>query len=176
MERRASSPVQPRRLLEACSHHIGRGWQHEFRAALLVGLQGGTGIERGERNVSRPCAVLPVAAADVDHSVRDGIVGNLLAMAVAINQNCRRNLSRRQSGWLLRDRRQFWDGWLRIIRMRPTPTFLFCFHATESHIAISPPLDQQGRRPSPLRGRERHANRPARSAILSRGTYQSGIP
>ena len=60
---------------------------------LLVGLHGGLRVERGERDTLCPIAVLPVLAADVDHAVRDGIVRNLLAMAVAIDQHSGREFS-----------------------------------------------------------------------------------
>jgi len=78
--------------LETRDHHIGGKWQHEFYAALLVGLHGGGQVELGQGNVLCPVAVLPVVAAHVDHTVRDVIVRDLLAMAVAIHERRGREL------------------------------------------------------------------------------------
>ena len=100
-----------------------------------------------------PIAVLPVVAADVDHAVRNSIVRDLLAMAVAIDQHCGREFSGWRFGPFFRRGRQrrfggqFCDGWLRIIGMRGGSTLLCFFGPTESHITIALPLDQQGSQP-----------------------------
>jgi hypothetical protein len=92
--------------LETGDYYVWRGWKQEFYPTLLIGLRGGRRIERGERNVLGPVAVLPVVAADVDHAVGDGVAGDFLTMAIAIDQHGGREFR----GWrfgslLLRGRR-----------------------------------------------------------------------
>src|SRR5271169_1020651 len=78
------------RRLETGDYHVGRSWKQEFYATLPVGLDCGRRVERGERDALCTITVLPVDAADVDEAVRDGIVGDLLAMTVAIDEYCGR--------------------------------------------------------------------------------------
>ena len=82
---------------------VWSGGQREFDAGVVIRLDGGRDVERGELNVFRPLAALPVISVGVKSAAYDRVFGHLFAMAVAKDQNgrCEFGLS-----WLSSDRRR----------------------------------------------------------------------
>src|ERR1700678_622006 len=69
---------------------VGRRRENEFHAAFVVGLQGFGYVEICEIDLFAPVAVGVVVAAGVKNTVGDGVVADFFAVAVAEDQNRRR--------------------------------------------------------------------------------------
>ena len=65
---------------------VWTGGQGEADAGFVIGLNRGRDVERGDLDVFRPVAALPIIPTGVNRAADDGVFGNLLAMAVLEDQ------------------------------------------------------------------------------------------
>jgi hypothetical protein len=76
--------------------------QSEADAGLVIGLDCGGDVERGDLDIFRPMTALPIISAGINGAAYDGVFGHLLPMTVLKDQHCRREF---RLSWLLTDSR-----------------------------------------------------------------------
>jgi hypothetical protein len=114
---------------------VWSGRQDELDAGVVVGLDGGRKVERGELNVLCPMSALPVISAGVKSGAYDRVFGHLFAMAVAEDQDGR------WLSWALSDQRRC--VCFSVVSRRTRPAFRGLLSSPEAHISVALQFNQQ---------------------------------